>query len=82
MKHPLLEGLGDNYPVYLEQHHDHVLRKVDELWDTPEIDDYLSDLLIDKRGGRKGFSPEATQALMATSNSPTYGQSNSPRQDG
>ena len=65
MKHPLLEGLGDNYPVYLEQHHDHVLRKVDELWDTPEIDDYLSDLLIDKRGGRKGFSPEATQEIDA-----------------
>lgn len=56
MKHPLLEGLGDDYPVYVEQHHDHVLRKIDELWDTPEIDDYLRDLLIDKRGGgARGF---------------------------
>lgn len=57
MKHPLLEGLGDDYPVYLEQHHDHVLRKIDELWDTPEIDDYLRDLLIDKRGGAQGVFP-------------------------
>jgi ankyrin repeat protein len=63
MKHPLLEGLGEDYPVYLEQHHDHVLKKIDELWDTPEIDDYLSDLLIDKRGGRKGFSPEASKEI-------------------
>ncbi len=63
MKHPLLAGLGEDYPVYLEQHHDHVLRKIDELWETPEIDDYLSDLLIDKRGGRKGFSSEATKEI-------------------
>ena len=65
MKHPLLEGLGEDYPVYLEQHHDRVLNKIDELWDTPEIDDYLSDLLIDKRGGRKGFAPEATKEINA-----------------
>lgn len=65
MKHPLLEGLGGDYPVYLEQHHDRVLNKIDELWDTPEIDDYLSDLLIDKRGGHKGFAPEATKEINA-----------------
>lgn len=65
MKHPLLEGLGEDYPVYLEQHHDRVLNKIDELWNTPEIDDYLSDLLIDKRGGRKGFAPEATKEINA-----------------
>jgi tankyrase len=65
MKHPRLAGLGEDYPVYLEQHHDRVLNKIDELWETPEIDDYLSDLLIDKRGGRKGFAPEATQEINA-----------------
>lgn len=65
MKHPLLESLGEDYPVYLEQHHERVLNKIDELWNTPEIDDYLSDLLIDKRGGRKGFAPEATKEINA-----------------
>ncbi|MDD2918354.1 ankyrin repeat domain-containing protein [Rhodoferax sp.] len=65
MKHPLLEGLGADYPTYLEQHHDRLLIKIDELWDTPEIDDYLSDLLIDKRGGRKGFAPDAVKELNA-----------------
>ncbi|MDI1246893.1 MAG: ankyrin repeat domain-containing protein, partial [Rhodoferax sp.] len=65
MKHPLLEGLGEDYPVFLEQHHERVLNKIDELWNTPEIDDYLSDLLIDKRGGRKGFAPEATKEINA-----------------
>lgn len=65
MKHPLLESLGEDYPVYLEQHHERVLNKIEELWNTPEIDDYLSDLLIDKRGGRKGFAPEATKEINA-----------------
>lgn len=65
MKYPVLEGLGQDYPVYLEQHHEHVLKKINELWDTSEIDDCLSDLLIDKRGGRKGFSSEATKEINA-----------------
>lgn len=65
MKHPLLKGLGEDYPVYLEQHHDRLLIKIDELWNTPEIDDYLSDLLIDKRGGRKGFAPDAVREINA-----------------
>jgi ankyrin repeat protein len=65
MKHPLFENLEIDYPVHLEQHHDHILRKMDKIWDTPEIHDYLSDLLIDKRGGRKGFSPEVTNEIIA-----------------
>lgn len=63
MKHPLLASLGDAYPTYLEQHHDHILRKVDVIWGQPELDDYLNDLLIDKRGGRKGFAPQAIQEI-------------------
>lgn len=65
MKHPLLAGLEEDYPVFLEQHHERVLNKIDELWNTPEIDDYLNDLLIDKRGGRKGFAPEAVKEINA-----------------
>lgn len=65
MKHPLLASLGDGYPTYLEQHHDHILRKVDGIWDQPEVDDYLNDLLIDKRGGRKGFAPQAIKEINA-----------------
>lgn len=55
MKHPLFECLGDNYPVHLEERFDRILTKIEHLWDTPEIHDYFSDLLIDKRGGRQGF---------------------------
>ena len=65
MKYPLLGSLGKRYPAYLEQHHDHILQKVDVMWDQPEVDDYLNDLLIDKRGNRKGFAPEAIREINA-----------------
>lgn len=55
MKHPLFECLGDNYPIHLEERFDRILTRIEHLWDTPEIHDYFSDLLIDKRGGRQGF---------------------------
>lgn len=58
MRNPLFEGMGKDYPVHLEAEFGRILRKIEELWETPQIHDYFSDLLIDKRGGRKGF-PEA-----------------------
>lgn len=65
MKHPFFADLEIEYPIYLERHHDHILRKIEEIWDKPEIHDYLSDLLIDKRGGRKGFSTEVSNEIIA-----------------
>ncbi len=65
LKHPLFADLEVGYPVHLEKHHDHILRKLDEIWDHPEVHDYLSDLLIDKRGGRQGFSKEVTHEIIA-----------------
>jgi len=55
MKHPLFECLGDDYPYALEESYDRILVKIEQLWDTVEINNYFSDLLIDKRGGRQGF---------------------------
>lgn len=55
MKHPLFASLAENYPYALEERFDRILTKLELLWDTPEIHDYFSDLLIDKRGGRQGF---------------------------
>lgn len=57
MKHPFFAEMGDGYPSALEAQFDRILAKIEELWDTPAIDDYFSDLLIDKRGGRRGFPP-------------------------
>ena len=62
MKHMRFEFLGDQYPHALEDHFD--LTKIDELWDRPEIQDYFSELIIDKRGGRQGFPKEVLAEIL------------------
>jgi tankyrase len=64
MKHPLFKSLGNDYPVHLEKNYDRILQKIEALWEQPEIHDYFSDLLIDKRGGRKGFSNEVLNEIV------------------
>jgi len=64
MKHPLFESLGDRYPFHLEERFDRILVKIELLWDYPEIDDYFSELMIDKRGGRQGFSKSVMDDIL------------------
>lgn len=64
MKHPLFKSLGNDYPVHLEKNYERILQKIEVLWDLPEIHDYFSDLLIDKRGGRKGFPQEVLHEIV------------------
>jgi uncharacterized protein len=64
MKHPLFECLGDAYPHHLEERYDRILTRIEELWESPAIDDYFSDLLIDKRGGRQGFPREVLNDIL------------------
>ncbi len=67
MKHPLFESLGEKYPYHLEEKFDRILIKIEQLWDTPQIDDYFSDLIIDKRGGRQGFPKEVMEDIIRLS---------------
>lgn len=64
MKYQKFENLGGKYPYCLEARFNHVLNMIDTLWDTPEIDDYFSDLIIDKRGGRQGFPNDAMDEIL------------------
>jgi ankyrin repeat protein len=64
MKYPLFECLREQYPHALEQKYERVLQKIDELWDTSEIDAYFSDLIIDTRGGRQGFPKDVLDDII------------------
>jgi tankyrase len=64
MKHPRFSSLGSDYPIHLEKSYDRILTRIDQLWDTPEVHDYLSDLVIDKRGGRKGFPKQVLNDIL------------------
>jgi len=60
----LFKKLPANYPHRLERDHAHVLHRLMALWGTPEMDSYMDDLLMDKRGGRYGFALEVVAELM------------------
>jgi len=64
MKHPRFQFLGDQYPHALEERFERILTKIDELWDRPELQEYFSDLIIDKRGGRQGFPREVLNDIL------------------
>ncbi len=51
----ILNNREQNYPHALAQQYPRVFNKIMELWDSPGIDDYFLDLMVDKRGNRAGF---------------------------
>jgi ankyrin repeat protein len=68
----LLMLLGNDkllYPEVLEARFSRVFNKIVELIETPHIDSYLQDLMVDKRtGDRAGFPPEAAAEIIRISN--------------
>lgn len=64
MKHVLFEDLGDAYPYALEEKFDRILVIIEKLWGTPEIEDYFTDLIIDRRGGRQGFPKDVLDDIL------------------
>lgn len=65
----LLNGNEDIYPHLLEAKFPRVFNKLLELWQTPHIESYLQDLMVDKRAGdRQGFPPEAASEIIRLSN--------------
>jgi hypothetical protein len=60
----LYKNLPDKYPRVLEKDFRHVLNRLMQLWALPEFEAYTQDLMIDKRGGRQGFSRAAVAELM------------------
>lgn len=64
MKYPLFESLGEQYPFCLEKRFNRILNKIEQLWNLPEIDDYFCDLILDKRGSRKGFPKEVMNDIL------------------
>lgn len=76
----LLNKDEDLYPKVLEERFPRVFNKLLELWQTPHIEDYLRDLMVDKRSGdRQGFPPEAASEIIRLSNF-VYEQHNAGKQ--
>ena len=60
----ILDNNVENYPHALEQQFPRILDKIMSLWDTPEIDNYFSELMVSKRNNRQGFSAEVASDII------------------
>jgi ankyrin repeat protein len=64
----LLQGNTELYPQELEKKFPRILNKMVELWGTPQMEPYLTDLMIDSRGGtRQGFPMEIANEIYRLS---------------
>lgn len=71
MMHPTLEpifkGKDELYPVALEGKYARVFNNIMKHWGTPKCDEYLEELIIDKRGGRQGFPADVAGDIVRLS---------------
>ena len=62
-----LKGFESKYPHQMEARYSRVLEKIADLWGTPTLERYFSDLLIADRPGRQGFPPEVAREIFTLS---------------
>ncbi len=54
----------EKYPRELKQSFPRILAKIAKNWGTDKANQYFIDLLIDKRGARKGFPPKVAEEIF------------------
>jgi ankyrin repeat protein len=62
-----MKGFENKYPHSLEARYGRVLEKIVELWGTPAIDGYFSELMLPDRIDRQGFPPEVASEIFELS---------------
>jgi ankyrin repeat protein len=60
----ILNNREEKYPHALEQQYPRILSKIMSLWDSPSIEAYFADLLVDDRGNRAGFPKEVASDIF------------------
>lgn len=64
----LVQGKEQLYPHELGRQFPRILHKIVELWDTPQMEPYFTELMIDNRGGsRQGFPREVASEIYRLS---------------
>lgn len=61
------EGKEQFYPAALEAKYARIFNRIMELWETLELEEYFSELMVDKRGGRQGFPPDVMNDILTLS---------------
>lgn len=64
----IIEGEEKHYPHALEKQFPHMLKKIVELWNSPELDPYLKQLMLDTRDHqRQGFPAAVATDILRLS---------------
>jgi len=61
------EGKEQFYPAALEAKYIRIFNRIMELWENVELEEYFSELMVDKRGGRQGFPPDVLNDILTLS---------------
>lgn len=64
---PFFQGREHFYPTHLETGYPRVFNEIINKWGSPELEAYLEDLFMDKRGGRQGFPPDVMNDILTLS---------------
>jgi hypothetical protein len=64
---PFFQGREQFYPRHLEANYSRIFNKIIGMWGTPELDAFINDLFVDKRGGRQGFPAEVMNDILVLS---------------
>jgi hypothetical protein len=61
-----MNSIRNNYDfLVIEARHPHIATKIDVLWGSRELNDYMHRLMTDTRDGtRQGFAPEVAGAIF------------------
>lgn len=64
---PFFQGREHFYPKTLETGYPRVFNEIINKWGSPDMEAYLGDLMVDKRGGRQGFPPDVMNDILTLS---------------
>jgi uncharacterized protein len=60
----ILNNREQNYPHALEKQFPRIFEKIMSLWDSPEVDAFLADLMMTTRSNRQGFPQEVASDII------------------
>ncbi len=60
----ILNNREQNYPRALEKQFPRIFEKIMSLWDSPELDAFLADLMMTTRSSRQGFPQEVASDII------------------
>lgn len=63
----IFKGKDELYPTALEGKYSRVFNNIMKHWGTPKCDEYLEELIVDKRGGRQGFPADVAGDIVRLS---------------